>query len=207
WASRSWAASSGACSATSRRCRGCSTRRRWWWACSLRWRSPSWSSGSRSPGCAPPSTSRRAWSSSSRRSSSGRRPGLARSERIPIRTQEDVVRVHQTVREAAVAVGFTLVEQTKVVTAASELARNTLVHGGGGELLLDVVNGQGPRGVRLVFEDEGPGIADVALALKEGYSTGTGLGLGLSGAKKLMSEFEIDSEVGRGTRVVAARWK
>jgi serine/threonine-protein kinase RsbT len=118
-----------------------------------------------------------------------------------------VVRVRKVVREAAVAVGFTLVEQTKVVTAASELARNTLVHGGGGELQLEVVNSQGPRGVKLVFEDKGPGIPDVALALKEGYSTGTGLGLGLSGAKKLMSEFSIDSELGRGTRVTAARWK
>jgi serine/threonine-protein kinase RsbT len=126
---------------------------------------------------------------------------------VAIRTPEDVVRVRQTVREAAIAVGFTLVEQTKVVTAASELARNALVHGGGGDLRLEVWNGQGPRGLRLVFEDKGPGIPDVALALKEGYTTGTGLGLGLSGARKLMSEFAIESEVGRGTRVIAARWK
>jgi serine/threonine-protein kinase RsbT len=118
-----------------------------------------------------------------------------------------VVRVRRVVREAAVSVGFSLVEQTKVVTAASELARNTLVHGGGGELALEVLNAQGPRGVRLVFEDEGPGIADVQLALKEGYTTGNGLGLGLSGARKLVSEFEIHSQVGRGTRVTVARWK
>jgi serine/threonine-protein kinase RsbT len=118
-----------------------------------------------------------------------------------------VVRVRQSVREAAVSLGFTLVEQTKVVTAASELARNTLVHGGGGELALEVLNAQGPRGIRLVFEDQGPGIPDVALALQEGYTTGSGLGLGLSGARRLMSEFAIDSQVGRGTRVTMARWK
>jgi serine/threonine-protein kinase RsbT len=117
------------------------------------------------------------------------------------------VRVRQSVREAALSIGFTLVEQTKVVTAASELARNTLVHGGGGELALEVLNAHGPRGIRLVFEDQGPGIPDVALALEEGYTTGKGLGLGLSGARKLMSEFAIDSRVGRGTRVTVARWK
>jgi serine/threonine-protein kinase RsbT len=130
-----------------------------------------------------------------------------RSETLPIRSEQDVVRVRQRVREAALEVRFNLVEQTKLVTAASELARNTLVHGGGGEMRLELLNGDGPRGIRLTFSDEGPGIPDIALALKEGYTTGSGLGLGLSGSKKLVSEFEIDSAVGRGTRVTVTRWK
>lgn len=130
-----------------------------------------------------------------------------KTERFPIRTEQDVVRVRQIVREASISVGFGLVEQTKVVTAASELARNTLVHGGGGELTLEVVNGPSPRGLRLVFVDEGPGIPDVEDALKAGYTTGSGLGLGLGGARKLMSEFVIESQIGRGTRVTVTRWK
>lgn len=125
---------------------------------------------------------------------------------LPIRSEQDVVRARQAVREAVVQLRFSLVEQTKIVTAASELARNTLVHGRGGELRLEILN-NGRPGIRLVFSDQGPGIPDVELALKEGYTTGGGLGLGLSGAKKLMSEFSIDTQVGRGTRVTVSRWR
>src|SRR5262249_14772666 len=112
-----------------------------------------------------------------------------------------------TVRQRAVENGFSLVDQTKLVTAASELARNTLLHGGGGRATIEVVVDGVRRGVRLTFEDEGPGIADVVLAMKVGYSTGGGLGIGLSGAKRLSSEFAIASTPGKGTRVVIARWK
>ena len=109
-------------------------------------------------------------------------------------------------RELAVALGFRLVDQTKIVTAASELARNTLVHGGGGAVLLEVVHDGARRGLRLTFTDKGPGIADVARALADGYTTGSGLGLGLGGAKRLSNEFEISSVPGQGTRVRIARW-
>jgi serine/threonine-protein kinase RsbT len=127
--------------------------------------------------------------------------------RLEIRTSEDVVRVRQAVRALAIRAGLTLVDQTKVVTAASELARNTLDYGGGGTVTLErVMNGSKP-GVRLTFEDQGPGISDIDLALKDGYTTGGGLGLGLSGAKRLSSEFSIDSKVGQGTRVSISRWK
>jgi serine/threonine-protein kinase RsbT len=128
-------------------------------------------------------------------------------EPIEIRSEQDVVRVRQRVREAAVEVRFNLVEQTKVVTAASELARNTLIYGGGGVLLLEVLNDGGRPGIRLTFTDQGPGIPDVQVAMRDGYTTGTGLGLGLSGAKRLMSEFFIESEVGKGTRVTVTRWR
>jgi len=117
------------------------------------------------------------------------------------------VRVRQAVREASLALRFSLVDQTKIVTAASELARNTLVHGGGGELRIELLNNGARPGLRLTFTDQGPGIPDLELAMKEGYTTGTGLGLGLSGSKKLASEFDIQSEVGRGTRVTVTRWK
>jgi serine/threonine-protein kinase RsbT len=130
-----------------------------------------------------------------------------RSDTLPIRSEQDVVRVRQKVREAAIEVRFNLVEQTKIVTAASELARNTLIHGGGGDMQLELLNGDGPRGLRLTFSDEGPGIPDLDLAMKEGYTTGAGLGLGLSGSRKLVSEFEIDSAAGKGTRVRVTRWK
>ena len=127
--------------------------------------------------------------------------------RLEIRTSEDVVRVRQAVRALAIRVGLSLVDQTKVVTAASELARNTLDYAGGGAVTLErVANGVKP-GVRLVFEDQGPGIPDIDLALKDGYTTGGGLGLGLSGAKRLSSDFSIDSKVGQGTRVSITRWK
>jgi serine/threonine-protein kinase RsbT len=124
-----------------------------------------------------------------------------------IRADEDVVATRQLVRELALLVGFNLVDQTKVVTAASELARNVLRHGGGGTLTADALNDDHRRGLRLVFEDEGPGIADIPLALKDGYTTGGGLGLGLGGAKRLSNEFEIESTPGSGTRVMIARWK
>ena len=131
---------------------------------------------------------------------------VVRSERRAVRAAEDVVAVRQVVREWALVVGFSLVEQTKLVTAASELARNTVVHGGGGTVELQEVNGP-RRGIRLVFEDAGPGIKDIDAALKDGYSTRGGLGLGLGGAKRLSNEFQIFSEPGAGTRVTITRWK
>jgi serine/threonine-protein kinase RsbT len=129
------------------------------------------------------------------------------SESVPLATGEDVVRLRQKVRERAVAVGLTLVEQTKVVTAASELGRNTIQYGGGGQARISVVLHGTRRGLSLEFSDQGPGIADLALALTDGYTTGGGLGLGLSGAKRLSDEFEIESQPGQGTRVTIVRWK
>jgi serine/threonine-protein kinase RsbT len=126
---------------------------------------------------------------------------------LPLRSDEDVVRVRQAVRECLVSVGFSLIDQTKMVTAASELARNTVLYGGGGESHISkVVNGS-RKGVSLVFVDEGPGIADLELALTDGYTSGRGMGLGLSGAKRLTDEFEIESEPGRGTTVKITKWK
>jgi serine/threonine-protein kinase RsbT len=115
--------------------------------------------------------------------------------------------VRQAVRQRAVELGFSLVDQTKIVTAASELARNTIQHGGGGRATIETVTEGIRRGVRLTFEDEGPGIANIDQAMRDGFSTGGGLGLGLSGAKRLSNEFSISSTPGRGTRVVIARWK
>jgi len=129
------------------------------------------------------------------------------TERVPIRTPQDVVLVRQQARTLAAGQGLSLVDQTKVVTAASELARNTLEHGKGGEVLLETVENGVRRGIRLTFEDQGPGIPDVAAALRDGFTTGTGMGLGLPGARRLMNEFSIESTPGRGTRVVVARWK
>jgi serine/threonine-protein kinase RsbT len=111
------------------------------------------------------------------------------------------------VREWAVSLGFSLVEQTKIVTAASELARNALDYGGGGKVRLEALNNEMRRGLKLTFVDEGPGIADLEQALKDGFSTGSGMGLGLSGAKRLANEFEIDSAPGRGTKVTITRWR
>jgi serine/threonine-protein kinase RsbT len=133
---------------------------------------------------------------------------VTKSETLPVRTESDVVLVRQTVRKwAAELVGFSLVDQTKVVTAASELARNVLVHGGGGAAKLEALQEGIRRGLRLTFEDQGPGIADIELALRDGYTTGGGLGLGLSGSKRLVNEFEIHSRVGEGTRVTITKWK
>ena len=128
------------------------------------------------------------------------------SESVPVLSEADIVAVRRRVRETAAKLGFSLVDQTKVVTAASELARNTLIHGKGGEMQLITLNG--PRvGLQLKFEDRGPGIADVPLALRDGFTTGSGLGLGLGGAKRLVNEFEITSRPGEGTTVTVTRWK
>jgi serine/threonine-protein kinase RsbT len=128
------------------------------------------------------------------------------TESLPVVSEADVVTVRRRVRETATKLGFSLVDQTKFVTAASELARNTLIHGKGGEMELTLLNG--PRaGIRLVFQDKGPGISDIDLALRDGFTTGAGLGLGLGGAKRLVSEFECMSRPGEGTRVTVIRWK
>ena len=131
---------------------------------------------------------------------------IERDDTLPVRTGEDVVRVRQEVRNRAVQAGFGLVDQTKIVTAASELGRNTLDYGGGGTVRLEVLQESGRRGIRLTFEDKGPGIPDTERALKDGYTTGGGLGLGLGGARRLCSEFSIDSRPGEGTKVTIARW-
>jgi serine/threonine-protein kinase RsbT len=128
-------------------------------------------------------------------------------DELPIRSGDDVVRVRQHVRGAAAENGLSLVDQTKLVTAASELARNTLVHGGGGVARVEVVKSPvGRTGIKLHFADSGPGIADVNLALTDGWSSGNGLGLGLSGARRLVDEFELDSKPGTGTTVVVVKW-
>jgi serine/threonine-protein kinase RsbT len=126
---------------------------------------------------------------------------------VQIRSSEDVVRVRQLTREGAIAQGFSLVDQTKLVTAASELARNTLEHGGGGEVEIRLVNDGSKKGLRLVFNDKGPGIPNVEQALKDGFTTGGGLGLGLGGARRLSNEFSIESKPGEGTRIIMARWR
>jgi serine/threonine-protein kinase RsbT len=132
---------------------------------------------------------------------------VQRAESLALRSDEDVVRARQVTRQWAVELGFSLVDQTKIVTAASELARNTVIYGGGGALHLEMLNDASRRGLRLTFEDQGPGIPDVQMALRDGFTTGSGLGLGLGGAKRLMNEFSISSEPGRGTRITAVRWK
>jgi serine/threonine-protein kinase RsbT len=132
---------------------------------------------------------------------------VVRDDTLPIHASDDVVRVRQEVRARAIEAGFGLVDQTKVVTAASELARNTLDYGGGGTARIELIQNGPRKGLRLTFEDKGPGIPDIELALKDGYTSGGGLGLGLSGAKRLSNEFEIRSVVGEGTRVTIARWK
>jgi serine/threonine-protein kinase RsbT len=128
------------------------------------------------------------------------------TEHVPVKTEPDVVGVRRRVREISAQLGFSLVDQTKVVTAASELARNTIIHGGGGSLVLETLNG--PRiGLRLTFQDNGKGIPDIELALRDGFTTGSGLGLGLGGSKRLVNDFEISSKAGEGTKVTITRWK
>jgi serine/threonine-protein kinase RsbT len=129
------------------------------------------------------------------------------SETMPVQSADDVVRVRQAVRARAVAAGFSLVDQTKIVTAASEIARNTVDYGGGGTLCLELLREGARRGVRLTFTDSGPGITDLEQAMKDGYTSGNGLGLGLSGAKRLCNEFSVKSAPDQGTIVTLARWR
>lgn len=132
---------------------------------------------------------------------------VLKTESVPIRSSEDVVIVRQAVRTHAVSIGFGLVDQTKLVTASSELARNTLDYGGGGAAQLQIIENDRRKGLRVVFEDQGPGIENIEQALSDGYTTGNGLGLGLGGAKRLSHEFEISSKPGMGTSVSILRWK
>ncbi len=129
------------------------------------------------------------------------------SESMTIRTSEDIVHVRQAVRKNSVSLGFGLVDQTKIVTASSELSRNTLDYGGGGTVQIEIVQNETRTGVRLVFEDQGPGISDIERAMTDGYTSGSGMGLGLGGAKRLSHEFDISSKPGAGTRVSILRWK
>jgi serine/threonine-protein kinase RsbT len=131
---------------------------------------------------------------------------IVSSESLMVSGEADVVSVRRRVREVSAKLGFSLVDQTKIITAASELARNTIIYGGGGFVQVESLNG--PRtGLRLTFQDKGPGIPDLELALKDGFTTGSGLGLGLGGAKRLVNEFDIESRVGEGTKVTITRWK
>lgn len=132
---------------------------------------------------------------------------VEKSDTMSVTTSEDVVRVRQRVRAQAVALGFSLVDQTKIVTAASEIARNTVLHGGGGTMIMDTVRQSGRVGLRLAFSDKGPGIPDLERAMTDGFTTSGGLGLGLSGSKRLSNEFDVKSAVGEGTTVTLIRWK
>ncbi|HEY1724127.1 MAG TPA: anti-sigma regulatory factor [Steroidobacteraceae bacterium] len=125
----------------------------------------------------------------------------------PLGSEHDIVLARQLVRRLSQELGFSLVDQTKMVTAASELARNALIYGGGGQMHWERVEEGAHRGLRLTFSDQGPGIANLELAMSDGWSSGTGLGMGLSGARRLVNQFEIDSKVGEGTRVIITRWK
>ena len=132
---------------------------------------------------------------------------VLRGEDAPVVSETDVVTSRQLVRRWATEAGFGLVDQTKIVTAASELARNTVQYGGGGTLRIELLQDGARRGIRLTFTDQGPGIPNIEQAMRDGYTTGSGLGLGLSGSRRLMNDFSIDSAVGRGTTIVATRWK
>lgn len=132
---------------------------------------------------------------------------IARTETIPIETEQDIVHVRQAVRKLAQEIKFSLVDQTKIVTAASELARNTLIYGGGGHLRWEIISNPPRTGLRLCFEDQGPGIPNIELAMMDGWTSGKGLGMGLSGSKRLVNEFELDSRPNEGTRVIVTRWK
>ncbi len=131
----------------------------------------------------------------------------AKSEQLPLQSSNDVVLARQRVRQFAIELRFSLVDQTKLVTAASELARNALDHGQGGQMKIEVVNGMSRMGLKLTFEDNGPGIPDIEAAMKDGFTTGNGMGLGLGGSKRLVNEFAIESEAGKGTRITVVRWK
>jgi serine/threonine-protein kinase RsbT len=130
-----------------------------------------------------------------------------KTDTMPIGTEEQVVRARQAVRAYAIEAGFSIVDQTKIITAASEIARNTIDYGGGGTVRIEELRNGVHNGVRLVFEDKGPGIADIDLAMKDGYTGGGGLGLGLGGAKRLCNDFSVQSTPGQGTTVTLARWK
>jgi len=132
---------------------------------------------------------------------------VTRTETLPVRSSAEVVSVRHAVRRYAIELGFTLVEQTKIVTAASELARNMVDYGGGGAMVIEALDDGARRGLRLIFEDHGPGIADITQALRDGFTSGNGMGLGLGGAKRLSNEFDIQSAPGQGTRVTIARWR
>jgi serine/threonine-protein kinase RsbT len=132
---------------------------------------------------------------------------VARAEVLQVKAETDVVLVRQAVRTSAVQQGFTLVDQTKIVTAASEIARNTVIYGRGGTVRIEALMDGVRKGLRLIFQDQGPGIADVDLALRDGYTTGSGLGMGLGGARRLVNEFTIESKPGAGTTVTLTRWK
>jgi serine/threonine-protein kinase RsbT len=132
---------------------------------------------------------------------------VVKTVELPLALQDDVVMVRQRTRSLAVEIGLTIIDQTKIVTAASELARNTVVHGGGGTAILEVVQENARQGLRLTFQDSGPGIPDIERAMQDGFTSGGGLGLGLGGSKRLCHAFEIESRVGVGTRVTVTRWK
>jgi serine/threonine-protein kinase RsbT len=131
----------------------------------------------------------------------------AKTESVPLAGEQDIVLARQAVRRAAQEVGFSIVDQTKIITAASELARNAVVYGGGGTMEWELLTENGRRGLRLTVKDQGPGIKDLSLAMKDGWTTGTGLGMGLPGAKRLVNEFNIVTKPGAGTTVTVARWK
>lgn len=132
---------------------------------------------------------------------------VLKADALPVRTEQDIVMARQAVRRMTQELGFSLVDQTKMVTAASELARNTVIHGRGGTMRWEMLNDTERKGLRLSFVDEGPGIANLSLAMTDGWTTGTGLGMGLTGSKRLVNEFDIESALGRGTRVTITRWK
>lgn len=132
---------------------------------------------------------------------------VSKTDTLPVRTDQDVVMARQAVRRMTQELGFSLVDQTKMVTAASELARNTVIHGRGGEMHYELLQDGDRQGLRLSFVDEGPGIANVTLALTDGWTTGNGLGMGLSGTKRLVNDFHIESQLGQGTRVTITRWR
>jgi serine/threonine-protein kinase RsbT len=132
---------------------------------------------------------------------------VSKTDTLDVRSSTDIVLIRQAVRNWTAELGFSLVDQTKMITAASELARNSLEYGGGGRVLFESLQVGSKRGLRLTFEDHGPGIPDIGLAMKDGYTSGKGMGLGLGGAKRLVNEFELQSTVGEGTRVAITRWK